>query len=267
MKALAALLGGILLAPFPAAGQPAPTQDAPTFRSGVDVVPIDVTVVDDQGRPVADLLAPDFKVFINGVSRRVVTADWTSFVQGPPRPNALAPQGYSSNQQTSSGRLIVLALDQPNIRFGGGRVIKEAIDGFLDRLSSADRVALVGIGRGARSIPFTADRNRIKEAVAGMNGEMRSSGTTPWFGLALSLEAAIEITRGNAATIAMFVESCAEAQASRRGPDACETDIIRLAHEAGTERHRAAGCHDPWPDRRADQPQVDRRAQIARAGD
>ncbi len=30
----------------------------------------------------------------------------------------------------------------------------------------------------------------------------------------------------------MFVESCTEAQASRRGPDACETEIIRLAHEA-----------------------------------
>ena len=111
-------------------------------------------------------------------------------------------------------------------------MIKEAIDGFLDRLSGADRVALIGLGRGTRSIPFTADRNRIKEAVAGMNGEMRARSTPPMFRLALSLEAALEITRGNTATIEMFVESCTELNTSRGGRDFCEAEIMLLAREA-----------------------------------
>ena len=40
-------------------GQPA---QGPTFRTGVDVVAVDVSVVDGNGKPVEDLLAPDFVV-------------------------------------------------------------------------------------------------------------------------------------------------------------------------------------------------------------
>ena len=221
----------VVLGALSVSGQPAFSQETPRFRSGVDVVPIDVAVVDSEGRPVPDLLAPDFKVFINGVSRRVVTADWISFVAGPPRPDTIAAEGYSSNQQASGGRLIVLAFDQPNIRFGGGRVIKEAIDHFLDRLSASDRVALIGLGRGARSIPFTADRNRIKQAVAGLNGQLQAGSTTPIFRVALSLESAREITRGNTTMIEMFIENCTEAT-DPKGREFCEAEIIRMAHEA-----------------------------------
>ena len=65
----------------------------------------------------------------------------------------------------------MLAIDQANIRFGGGRALIGTIERFLDRLSSSDRIALVGLGRGTASIPFTGDRERIKQAVAGMNGQ------------------------------------------------------------------------------------------------
>ena len=36
---------------------------------------VDVSVVDKNGRPVDDLLAPDFVVKIDGTTRRVVSAD------------------------------------------------------------------------------------------------------------------------------------------------------------------------------------------------
>ena len=163
------------------AGQSAAAQDSPRFRAGVDLVPIDVTVVDQQGRPVRDLAPEDFKVTIDGAVRRVQSAEWISLIPSQPQPEAPPVEGFRSNAQATGGRLIVLAIDQANIRFGGGRALAGTIERFLDHLSSSDRIALVGLGRGTASIPFTGDRERIKQAVAGMNGQLRPPTTTPAF--------------------------------------------------------------------------------------
>ncbi len=52
----------------------APVQ-GPTFRTGVDVIAVDVAVVDAKGAPVENLLPPDFQVKIAGQPRRVVSAE------------------------------------------------------------------------------------------------------------------------------------------------------------------------------------------------
>jgi hypothetical protein len=38
----------------------------PTFRSGVDLIRLDVQVVSDDGTPVADLTEDDFDIRVNG---------------------------------------------------------------------------------------------------------------------------------------------------------------------------------------------------------
>ena len=43
-----------------------PPEQTPTFRTGVDVIAVDVAVTDSRGRPVEDLLTPDFLVKIDG---------------------------------------------------------------------------------------------------------------------------------------------------------------------------------------------------------
>src|SRR5690349_11032785 len=47
----------------------------PTFRSGVDLITVDVGVVDGRGNPVEDLAAAEFSVKIDGEVRRVVSAE------------------------------------------------------------------------------------------------------------------------------------------------------------------------------------------------
>src|SRR4029434_840452 len=70
--------------PAPAAAPPAQTPPAtttqepvqgPTFRTGIDLVTVDVAVVDRNGRPVETLGAAEFSVKIDGEVRRVVTAE------------------------------------------------------------------------------------------------------------------------------------------------------------------------------------------------
>ena len=69
---------------------------------------------------------------------------------------------FGGNENATGGRLIVIAVDQPNIRFGANQAISRAAAAFLDRLSPSDRVAITGFGLGAPVTPFSGDRERAK---------------------------------------------------------------------------------------------------------
>src|SRR5262249_11239744 len=143
----------------------------PSFQASVEVTPLDVTVVDDQGRPVRNLTPADFSVRIDGDQRRVVSAEWIPLASDPSAPAMPPPDGYSTNESATGGRLIVIAVDQPNIRFGGAMAIIHAADAFIDRLSPADRIAVAGFGVGAPATTFTADRERVKRTIGRMVGQ------------------------------------------------------------------------------------------------
>ena len=143
----------------------------PRFQASVEVTSLDVTVVDSGGRPVMNLQPADFAVRIQGIARRVVSAEWVSLADARTLGRSAASPGYSTNENATGGRLIVFLVDQPNIRFGGAVGIRAALDGFLDRLQPSDRVAAVGVGPGSASTPFTADRERVKQVIARMVGQ------------------------------------------------------------------------------------------------
>ena len=188
---LRGLIVGLTLATGTALAQP---PQLPRFQTSVDVTSVDVTVVDNRGRPVMNLQPGDFTVRIQGLARRVVSAEWVSLVT-PERPSAPPPPpGYTTNENATGGRLIVFVVDQPNIRFGGALGIRAALNGFMDRLQPSDRVAAVGVGPGSASTPFTADRERVKQVIARMVGQ----GTARSFGLyQIALSEAIAVQRGD----------------------------------------------------------------------
>jgi VWFA-related protein len=145
----------------------AQAQNRPQFRSGVEVTSIDVTAVDNRGRPISDLKPGEFLVHVDGLPRRVVSADWISRTANtsgrstaPP-----SPEGSSSNE-AGSGRLILIVIDQPNIRFGGAIGHRAAINKFIDRLQPSDRVGVVNLGVGGKSVSFTTDRVKTKQVVS-----------------------------------------------------------------------------------------------------
>src|SRR5882724_2680803 len=117
MPRLAAPLAAILTCAVAAQAPVAPPQpDRQVFRSGVDVTAVDVAVVDRDGTPVGDLNASDFTVAVDGRPRRILFSQFISLASTAP-PGAAAPhRDYTTNTQKSPGRLIVLAIDQGNIR-------------------------------------------------------------------------------------------------------------------------------------------------------
>ena len=161
----------------------------PTFRTGVDLIAIDVSVVDGNGRPVEDLLAPEFAVKIDGEERRVVSAEHVRIDVEAARREAADPFEtlYTTNLRPSNGRQIVLAVDQLGIRFGAARPLLTSAAKFLDRLSPADRVALVAYPEPGVQVAFTSDRLRLKRAMELIVGRQRRSLRTLNIGMSEAL--------------------------------------------------------------------------------
>ena len=82
-------------------------------------------------------------------------------------PALRALDGYSSNENSAGGRLIAIAVDEPHIRPGGAAAVLAAASAFIDRLPPSDRIAAVSLGIGGPATPFIADRQRVKDAMAG----------------------------------------------------------------------------------------------------
>jgi len=176
---------------------------SPRFRSSVEVTSVDVTVIDGDGRPVDDLTPDEFTVSIDGTPRRVIAAEWVAL--GTPKGDVVdpLPDGYSSNGGTLGGRLIVLVLDLPHIRFGGVRAIQSALFEFIDRLPSSDHIAVVGIGPGAAATPFTTDRQQVRDAIGLMPGS-KTAGLRPEYRIGIT--EALDVHRGQPFALERIIE-------------------------------------------------------------
>ena len=163
-------------APTPApapAQEPAPASQQPTFRTGVDLVTVDVAVVDSRGNPVEDLRAPDFAVKIDGQVRRVVSAELVKVDvekarrQGDDKSETF----YTSNLTPDNGRHIVIAVDQINISHGALQPIMAAAQRFLDRLSPLDQVAFIAYPEPGPRVNFTSDKLKLRLAMQALIGQ------------------------------------------------------------------------------------------------
>ena len=145
----------------------------PRFKSSVDLTSIDVAVVDARGQPIRDLTPGDFAVRIDGKPREVTTADWVPLgsTSAHPDPDPNAAEDYTSNEQASGGRLIVIAVDEPHIRPGAAAAVLLAASAFIERLAPADRIAAVSLGQTGLATPFTSDRRRLSDALGRMGGQ------------------------------------------------------------------------------------------------
>lgn len=164
--------GGLVLS----AQQPNPGQ-APTFRTGVELVTVDVNVVDRQGVPVAGLTPADFTVTVGGQLRRVVSAEFVDATKAPKTGMSKADEApISTNEGAAVGRQFVFIVDQGTLETGNVRHVAAAADRFFSRLTFADRSALMLMPVGP-NINFTWAHDRVRDAmqrVSGMNIPMSS---------------------------------------------------------------------------------------------
>jgi VWFA-related protein len=176
---------------------PAPAPQA-TFKSGVELVRLDVRVVDDAGLPVKDLRADEVRVSEGGAPRPVVVFQHVAEPVGSYLEVARRTIGaeVSTNQGAPRGHLYVFVFDQAHISPGNEVRARLAVDRFLHtRVKPGDRVALYALPGPGPQIPFTSNINiPLAELVQVRGGLDRQSFVS--FGDMSDYEA-FQVLRGN----------------------------------------------------------------------
>jgi VWFA-related protein len=168
---VARMLGGLLGALGLAAAMPGrPAAQSAVFRSGIDLVTVDVSVHDADGRPVEGLGVEDFVLEVDGRPRRLVSAQYIARPAAAERHLASGPLDYSSNDRVNAGRFVVIAVDERHIRRLEGAPALRAAAAFVETLDPSDLVAVTGLARPGPLVA-TTDRRAARRAIERLLGE------------------------------------------------------------------------------------------------
>jgi len=152
----------------------------PAFKSNVDVIAVDATVLDAGRRPVPGLQPADFTITVDGKPRRVVSADFITFSTSAPSVSAAParPALFSTNDvatpQSTPSRTILLVVDQAHIAVGNGGAAVAAAQGFVDSLPRQDRVGVVLLPTPRVALDLTTDRSGLSGDIRRIAGQARS---------------------------------------------------------------------------------------------
>ena len=142
-----------------------------TFRSSVDVIPVDVQVLDANGRPIGGLQASDFEVQIDRRARRVLSADFRQYKESersvlPPGP-LLPPPAADAAKTGEPPRIFVLAVDAASLSDHESSGLVRALEGFVARLPATDAVGFFTLPHGPSLRPTTS-RATLRKVIGGM---------------------------------------------------------------------------------------------------
>jgi VWFA-related protein len=141
-----------------------PGKQPPVFRTGIDLVQIDVVVLDADGQPVRGLTKEDFTLFDRSVKQEIATFAARSHERPPADPFAAPlPLDVADNQSAKSDRLVIIILDDLHFR---GRTAEAVplVERTVNELGDSVSLGLVTTS-GTFGIEPTEDRARLLAAV------------------------------------------------------------------------------------------------------
>jgi VWFA-related protein len=197
-----------------------------TFRSGAQIVEVDVRVLGKDGKFVTDLGLADFDISEDGVPQKIqsvvlVARDPApSAPLAPPAPAPLAPTApLAPLAPRGSAQTWVFVFDTYHLSPGGLNRTRDAVIKFIaERFQQGDFGGVVVDGLMINN-RLTKDREELKKAAASvkMSGDLRNRQLefAEWPRLQDELEAWM-ITKGNREALAVAVR-----RACQEDPDAC----------------------------------------------
>ena len=130
----------------PRAQEPVDPEQAPIFRTRVDLVTVDVVVTDREGRPVTDLTAADFDVRESGRPQTIESLQLIQTDDGRDDPLAkrdiLSFDEHRREVLRSDNRLFVIFLDDYHVRRANSMRVREELAQFVSGLTPHDLVAI-----------------------------------------------------------------------------------------------------------------------------
>ena len=222
---LSAALAGAAQAQAPS---PPQAPQAPVFRAGIELVSVDITAIDGTGRQVTDLSAADLQVEIDGSKRQVATVDYIRSVDpmrviGAPHKVVVPDETFSSSNAKGAprGRLIVLLIDQGNIRTGAARSSMNSAKKFVDTLTPEDRVAVFSVPSPGEMVDFTTDHDKVREALLRIVGT--ASPIKSRFNISVTEAMAIYLHSDAQLALAVILRECGAVAANEA--ERCEREV------------------------------------------
>jgi VWFA-related protein len=158
-----------------AGGSPASVATLPqeTGVGSPSFIPVDVVVVDRDGRFVEGLETTDFSLTVDGRPRRILGVRRVSRGPGAAGDAALRQGGSGTVVFAAEPvRNVLVIVDQSSLVRGEERTAVRAVGALLDRLGIDDRVAVVGLpATSTLQVELTSDRPTVREALNTLAGQ------------------------------------------------------------------------------------------------
>ena len=138
---------------------------------------VDFGAVLADGTPVGDLQPGEIEIRLNGHARkvlglrRVITVPASAGAPGPGAGPGQLPAPYATNEGVPIGRSFVILVDELSFVAGRESLLRNSVEGLLRHLTPADRTLVLALPYGGVKAPFTADRERIRQAMASLIGQ------------------------------------------------------------------------------------------------
>jgi VWFA-related protein len=158
-----------------------PAQAPPdtVIRINVNLVQVDATVTDSQGKPVKDLKAEDFQILQDGKPQVITNFTYVNIAPGTPdaAPKARVsvangsvpapPPPPTRVNLAKVRRTIALVVDDLGLSFTSTAYVRSALKKFVDQeMQPGDLVAIIRTGAGIGALQqFTADKRQLYAAI------------------------------------------------------------------------------------------------------
>jgi VWFA-related protein len=156
------------------AGEQEP-QRPPTFRTGTNLVRVDVSVMDRDGKPVRTLTPDDFELRENGELQSITSFKLVDATGQPTDDLSLpirSPQHAATEAARDDVRVFVIFWDEYHIdQFGSAVRAREQLSNFvLQAFGPTDLVALMDPLTPVSALRFTRDRRSLADQVHVLRG-------------------------------------------------------------------------------------------------
>ena len=212
-------------------------QQPPKFRSGVEIVLVDVTVVNRAGQPVGDLGPGDFTVTVDGKPRTVASVQFLSYdTRTTVVREKRATPAKSAASPPPPPRNVLIVIDEDNVGLADGLAARQAAGRFIDKLAPTDRVAVAVIPRLKSQVTFSARRKEARQAIdAFVPGPLVEP-----YQFNIGLAEAFDAERGFSDVIArVTARECARDYDPRTCPDRVKVEIRQRQIDAHLRGQRS----------------------------
>ncbi|MEP6923766.1 MAG: VWA domain-containing protein [Pyrinomonadaceae bacterium] len=169
---------------------PAPPKDAEVVVINTNLIQVDVTVTDKNGKIVTDLTADDFEIFENESKQPITAFSFVSLSQPSAAPIAVkqSPTGAPPAppvklRSAQVRRTISLLVDDLGMSFVSVAFARQALKKFVDeQMQPADLVAIVRTSSGIGALQqFTSDKRQLYAAIERIKWNPSARGGNPLF--------------------------------------------------------------------------------------